>query len=242
MQPIATIPMVLCHAGNGEGAPSLVYNPEQDERIYGLSPNRDVDHILVAVHDGVTGAEYTRGAARHYRNRDGSGERRFYIGGGASCAIELKNRREQIYVKAKIYGVSSEPLSFEDANERFVEMLKEEVYLSDLQVDGLLKEFLDRCGNGDQDSAFAAVDELRRRIFYGGPLPRDPRQTAADREAQKDLQRQWAKRLLAASNALMQCRDALAHVSVYLQRPDNDLASILSEVNDAAHAAHILLK
>jgi hypothetical protein len=82
--------------------------------------------------------------------------------------------------------------------------------LSDLLIDGLLKEFRDRCRAGDRDMAIAALHELRMRVYNGAPLPRDPRDTAEDREARAEVGRQWTKRLLAASVALAQCRDALA--------------------------------
>ena len=62
-------------------------------------------------------------------------------------------------------------------------------HLSDLLVDGLLKEFLDQCRASNRDMAHAAVDELRRRIYYGAPLPHDPRQTPEEKASAREKDR-----------------------------------------------------
>lgn len=120
--------------------------------------------------------------------------------------------------------------------------------LSDLIVDGLLKEFLDRCRAGDRDMAIAALHELRMRVYSGAPLPRDPRDTAEDREARAEVGRQWTKRLLAASVALAQCRDALQQNLDYYtddwssSRIRSDARKLDETTRTAIEAADALLK
>lgn len=118
----------------------------------------------------------------------------------------------------------------------------------DLDVNQLLAVFLDACHDGDRVVAFHTVDDLRSRIWHSEAkvLPRDPRQQpeekAAARERIIETERLRAenKRLLAASVALAQCRDALTEILQY--RPNEPPRKIYVKAQKAIAAANAALK